>query len=139
MTVRDIATTGIETAGPDTTAEALALRMEEVGVGSIVVETDMEPVGIVTDRDLAVKVLAAGHAPDEVTAAEIMTETPVTVEADEGILTATNAMAEHAVRRLPVVDDDELVGIVTMDDLIVLLVAELGNLSRVVEAESPTY
>jgi len=139
MTVRDVATTGIETAGPDTTAEALALRMEEVGVGSIVIETDMEPVGIVTDRDLAVNVLAAGHTPDEVTAADIMTETPVTVEADDGVLTATNAMAEHAVRRLPVVDDEKLVGIVTMDDLIVLLVAELSNLSRVVEAESPSY
>jgi CBS domain-containing protein len=139
MTIRDVAITGIETAGPDTTAEALALRMEEVGVGSIVIETDMEPVGIVTDRDLAVSVLAAGHAPDEVTAADIMTETPVTVAADDGILTATNAMAEHAVRRLPVVDDGKLVGIVTMDDLIVLLVAELNNLSRVVEAESPTY
>jgi CBS domain-containing protein len=113
--------------------------MEEVGVGSIVIETDMELVGIVTDRDLAVGVLAAGHAPDEVTAADIMTETPVTVAADDGILTATNAMAEHAVRRLPVVDDGKLVGIVTMDDLIVLLVAELHNLGHVVEAESPTY
>ena len=139
MTVRDIAITGIETAGPDTTAEALALTMDEKDVGSVVIESEMEPVGIVTDRDLAVRVLAADRDPAAVTAEDIMTETPVTVPAEAGILELTNAMCRHAVRRVPVVDADGLFGIVTLDDVMVLLSAELDNLGNVIEMESPTY
>jgi CBS domain-containing protein len=139
MTVQDIAITGIETAGPDTTAEALALTMEEKDVGSVVIEREMEPVGIVTDRDLAVRVLAADSDPSTVTAEDIMSETPVTIPAEASILELTNAMCRHAVRRVPVVDADGLLGIVTLDDVMVLLAAELNNLGSVIEAESPAY
>ncbi|MEF8838083.1 MAG: CBS domain-containing protein [Haloarculaceae archaeon] len=139
MTLRDLVIEGVETAGPSATAEALALRMREVGIGSIVVEEDMEPVGIVTDRDLAMRLDSTDRAASEVTAAEIMTENPITVEEDVGLLELTALMREHSVRRMPVTRDGTLVGIITLDDLVQLLATELSNLSAVIEAESPPY
>lgn len=139
MTVMDIATTGIETAGQTATAEALAITMEEKNVGSVVIEDGMEPVGIVTDRDLAVRVLAEKRDPAAVRAEDIMSVNPATVAADAGVFELTNAMAEASVRRIPVVDGDELAGIVTLDDVMALLVAELGNLGGVIEAEALNY
>ncbi|MFW5900815.1 MAG: CBS domain-containing protein [Halodesulfurarchaeum sp.] len=69
----------------------------------------------------------------------MMTEDPVTVAVDTGVFELCNRMCEEGVRRMPVVDDGELAGIITLDDLTVLLTGELGNLAGVIEAESPTY
>ncbi len=118
----------------------LATVMKEEDVGSVIIEDDHRPVGIVTDRDLVLEVLEPRRDPSEVTAADVMTETPTTVRTDEGILEATAAMYEKGVRRLPIVDDDgEIVGIVTLDDLMVLLTDEMDNLVGVIEWESPPY
>jgi len=128
------------TAHRDQSAGNLATVMVEEGVGSVVIEDDDEPVGIVTDRDLVEEVLEPRLDPTEVSAEEVMTETPATVRTTDGIFELTGRMQEHAVRRMPVVDDaGTLAGIVTLDDLMVLLAGELDNLAGVVEAESPPY
>lgn len=140
MTLRDLIIEGVETAGPSTTAEALGMRMAEVGVGSIIIEEDMVPIGIVTDRDLAMRVDARGEAAAELTAADVMTPDPVTVGVEDGLLDVTKTMRDHAVRRLPVIDGEgTIVGIITLDDVMRLLTTELSNLAGVVEAESPPY
>jgi CBS domain-containing protein len=140
MPVSDVARTGVVTTHRDQSAGNLATVMTEEEVGSVVVEDDDRPVGIVTDRDLVVEVLEPRRDPTEVTAGEVMTETPVTVALDSGIFEATGTMFEHAVRRLPVVDaDGALAGIVTLDDFLVMLTDELDDLAGVVEAESPPY
>jgi CBS domain-containing protein len=140
MTIQELVIEGVETAGPSTTVEALAMRMEEAGIGSIVIEEDMRPIGIVTDRDLAVRVNARDRHSSETVAEEIMTAEPVTVPVDAGLLEVTRLMRHRAVRRLPVVNEDgTLVGIITLDDVMQLLVQELDNLARVIEAESPPY
>ncbi|MHB9285913.1 CBS domain-containing protein [Halobacteriales archaeon Cl-PHB] len=140
MTIADILIEGVETAGPHATAEALALRMEEAGVGSIVIEEEMQPVGIVTDRDLAMRVDARGGDASEVTAADVMTPDPATMPVEAGILQLTDAMQQAMVRRMPIVDDQgTLVGIVTLDDVMRLLATELYDLASVVQAESPPY
>ncbi|WP_336036793.1 CBS domain-containing protein [Halobacterium yunchengense] len=140
MPVADVARTNVVTAHRDQSAGNLASVMVDEDVGSVVIEDDDQPVGIVTDRDLVVDVLEPRHEPAEVSAADIMTETPVTVATDDGVFDTTETMAEHAVRRLPVVDGDgALEGIVALDDLVVLLSDELGHLADVVEAESPPY
>ncbi len=114
--------------------------MKEEEVGSVVIEADGKPVGIVTDRDLTLEVLEPRRDPTETTAEEVMTETPTTVNSDDGVLDATATMYEKGVRRLPVVDSDgALTGIVTLDDLLVLLTDELDDLVGVIEAESPPY
>lgn len=140
MTLRDLVIEGVETAGPSATAEALAMRLEEANIGSIIIEEEMEPVGVVTDRDLALRVVARDGDPATLTARDIMSETPVTVDVESGLLDVTQVMRQNAVRRLPVVDaDGKLVGIITLDDVLRLLAWEMDNLGGVVEAESPPY
>jgi CBS domain-containing protein len=140
MTVIDVARPGVMTAHRGQSAGNLATVMREENVGSVIVEDDDKPVGIVTDRDLVLEVLEPRLDPTEVTAEDVMTETPVTVRADDGIFEATVRMHEGSVRRMPVVGEDgRLAGIVTLDDLLGLLTDELFNLAGVIEAESPPY
>lgn len=140
MTVGKVAQRNVVTASRDQSAGNLATVMLEEGVGSVIIQEEGRPVGIVTDRDLAMKVLEPRADPRDVTAAEIMTENPTTVEIDDGIFEATRKMLEAEVRRLPVVDADGAIkGIVTLDDFLVLFTDELSGLAGVVEAESPHY
>lgn len=140
MPISDIARGGVITIHRDQTAGNLATVMKEEDVGSVVVEEDDVPVGIVTDRDLALDVLEPRDDPREVTVGEIMSKNPITAHEDDGVFQVTEAMYRSEVRRLPIVDDDgELVGIVALDDLVVLFADELGGLAGVIEAESPDF
>lgn len=138
MTLEDIARTDVATAAPETTVEELAERMRERNVGSLVVTGDGEPLGMVTDRDVAVRVWEHDD-PAAVTAADLMTAEPVTVDVDAGVYEALELAGEANVRRLPVVDGEGLVGIVTLDDVVVLLAGELEGVADVIQAESPPY
>jgi CBS domain-containing protein len=140
MPVIDVARTGVMTASRDQSAGNLATVMQEETVGSVIIEADDRPVGIVTDRDLVLEVLEPRREASEVTAEEIMTETPVTVRDDAGVFDAIRQMHEESVRRMPVVDGDGLLaGIVTLDDLVVMLSDEMDTLAGIIEAESPPY
>jgi CBS domain-containing protein len=138
MSVQDIARSQVVTAEPDKPAEAIARQLKENKVGSVVVTEDETPVGVVTDRDLVTRVVANLGAASGLTAGDIMTPEVVTIEADEAILALTELMRRKAIRRVPVVADGELTGIVTLDDVQRLLVGELSNLAQVVEKESPS-
>lgn len=134
----DLVHRDVVTAHPDADARDLARRMREKGVGSVVVATDGHPIGVVTDRDLAVRALAEAGAGAETAARELMSEPAVTVRDDADVAAAARAMDEHGVRRLPVVDKGEaLVGVVTFDDVYRELVAEQERLAGVVAAASP--
>lgn len=139
MTLIDIVRTDVVTATRETSAFELARTLRETDVGSVVVTDDRVPVGIVTDRDIATRVVAEGLDPRATTAENVMTDDPVTVEMDRGVFEVTTAMRQEGVRRIPVVENGELAGIVTLDDLVTLLTEELGNLAAVVEAETPPY
>lgn len=116
-------------ASPDARLSDVAALMEEKGVGTVVI-TEMErPVGIVTDRDLAIE-LGRGRVVRSEPVRVIMSARVATIGCREGIVSATRRMNENAVRRLPIVDDDgRLVGLVSMDELLVLLGREIGNLA----------
>ena len=139
MTVADLARRDPIAATRKASIAEVATLMRDEGVGSIVIEEDDRPVGIVTDRDITVTVTAEARDPHEVTAEDVMTENPVTVDVDTGVSELVELMAEHGVRRMPVVDGDELYGIITLDDLARLLVDEQQSLTKVIEAESPPY
>ncbi|WP_255150223.1 CBS domain-containing protein [Halorarius halobius] len=140
MPVSDVARTDVVTASRAQTAGNLATVMSEEEVGSVVITDERKPVGIVTDRDLVVEVLEPRRDPKTTTAGDVMTESPATVTATEGVFEATRAMHDNTVRRMPVVDDEgNVAGIVTLDDLLVLLTDELDNLASVIESESPPY
>jgi CBS domain-containing protein len=117
-------TTEVVTATPEAPARRLAELMRDRNVGSVVlVDPAGRPAGMVTDRDLAVDVLAEGLELD--TPAEVCATTPVvTGEPDMELEEAAALMVGHRIRRLPVMEGEVLVGIVTLDDIAV----RTGNL-----------
>lgn len=138
--VKSIVREEVVSASPDTSLTELTQVMAEENVGSVVVLEDESPVGIVTDRDVALEAVAEGEDPSSVTAADVMSEDLVTVDADTGIFDVLRTMEAENVRRIPATDGDgNLAGIVTFDDFVVLLGREMKLLSDVVEAEIPPY
>ncbi len=140
MPVENLARSDVVTASTDESIENLASMMDDHSVGSVVIADDDEPVGIVTDRDLTLEVVAAGESPDGITAEDVMSADLCTIESDEGFYRATELMSEHGIRRLPVVDTSgQLEGIITIDDLNELLADEHQQLASVVQAQRPPY
>jgi CBS domain-containing protein len=127
MEIREVMTESVVTAAPDVPVRQVAEIMRERNVGSVVlVGDDGSAVGVITDRDLAVSVLADGHGGDA--AAVDHASTPVVTAAPAmEVDDATQLMVRHGIRRLPIVDDGQLTGIVTLDDL----AARIGDLDRV--------
>ena len=119
MKVREIMTAGVVTVDADTEVREVAALMRDRNVGSVVVlDPDGVPVGMVTDRDLTVRVLADERRGSEPISAHL-SQPLVTGEPEMPLEEAAAVMVQHSVRRLPVVDHDELVGIVTLDDIAV--------------------
>lgn len=124
----------VVTAAPDEDVGAVARKMRDGHVGCVVVVEGRRPVGIVTDRDLTLRVLAEGDSPS-LRVSEVMTADPETVLESAGIEATLRAMRKSGTRRLPVVDEHgHLVGIITHDDLLVLLARELGELGEGLES-----
>jgi signal-transduction protein with cAMP-binding, CBS, and nucleotidyltransferase domain len=110
--------------------------MEKQNVGAVVVAQDNRPIGIVTDRDLALAVCVRGKSPDE-HVQEVMTCPVSTINKDEGVYAATQQLMEQAVRRLPVVDENgDAIGLVSLDDLLLLLSRELQNMAEGIKVEA---
>lgn len=109
-------------------------RMEQAGVGCVVVVDTGAPVGIVTDRDLVRRALARRLPPDSRIDA-VMSTPVVSVPADATMATVFDLFRSHAVRRLPVVRDGHLEGMITVDDLLVVVSRQLEDLVRPVTAE----
>lgn len=122
----------------DSALEAAKLmRQHHVGDVLIVERNSANvPVGIVTDRDLVVEIMASGLNPENISVEDIMVPELATVKESAGILEVLQYMRGKGVRRLPVVDDSgNLTGIVTLDDLLELLSEELLELAKLVKHE----
>jgi CBS domain-containing protein len=104
------------TCGPDSRIQEAAELMRDRDIGDVVVVYGDEVRGIVTDRDLVVRALAAGHQPDT-PLGDVLSDRVVAVTPTTSVQQAAEIMAEQAIRRLPVVDDGRLVGIVSIGDL----------------------
>jgi CBS domain-containing protein len=127
----------LATVGTGDTVEAAARIMRDRRVGCLVVTREGHPYGIVTDRDLVVRVMAEGIDPAQARVGDFATFDPITVSLEEGIETAVGLMRKHGVRRLPVVDHrGDAVGIVTADDLLVLLGGEIAAVCEGIENRS---
>lgn len=135
MKINDIFTRIVITARPEESLAAVAVKMREHNVGAVVVEEDRRPVGIITDRDLAMALGARGVSP-QVPVKEVMTRNVLAIPEDTGIFTATKYIRDRQVRRLPIVDrEDRLVGMVSLDDLLRALAGELFNLAEGIQRE----
>lgn len=124
----------------DTTVQEAAQLMRQHHVGALVVVRQVsgkrKPVGLVTDRDLVVEVLATQLDAVAITVGDIMLSELVTIPENSGVFEAIQFMRTKAVRRLPVVDGQGvLIGIVALDDLLSLLAEELSELSVLVSRE----
>jgi CBS domain-containing protein len=119
MKARDLMTAEAEVARRDSTIEDAACKMAEHDIGSLpICDDDGRLEGMITDRDVTVKVVAAGRDPRTTTVGEISQESDVvTIGADDSIEDALRTMKEHAVRRLPVIDGHKLVGMVSQADI----------------------
>lgn len=127
------------TAPPHTSVDRMAEILAEQEVGSIIVEADDQPVGIVTDRDVALSV-AEYDDPSELMAEDIMAANPVTIDGDAEAVELPKKMAEGQGRRVPVVDDDgSITGVATLDDVVATTGEELEEIATVIEAQSPGY
>ena len=117
MKVSEVMTTGVETVRPDQQARDAARFMLQADTGSIPVTEGERLIGIITDRDIAVRGVALGYGPDT-PVSELMTSGVVSAHADDPIEEAARKMGEAQVRRLPVIDDNaRLVGVVSLGDL----------------------
>jgi CBS domain-containing protein len=127
----------VVTVTPDELVSVVAQKLRDERVGCVVVVRNGKPFGVITDRDVAIRVVAEGLDARTATAGVVATLDPVVVRDLEGLETAARRMREYGVRRLPVVDEQGLVrGIVTADDLVRVLGRELGDLSAGFEASA---
>jgi CBS domain-containing protein len=116
--VRDVMTVSTTRLPADQTVTAAARLMEAENVGDVIVTGVSDDIrGVVTDRDIAVRAVARGLDPKTTSLGDICSTDLVTVGSDTKLEEAARVMAERAVRRLPVVDDGKLVGVVSLGDL----------------------
>jgi CBS domain-containing protein len=140
MLLKDLCTPDVVCCGRETTLLEVARLLRDRHAGDAVVLDDPDgqriPVGLITDRDIVVKVLGADRDPRTVTAGQIMRTPLVSATENEDSSQALARMSTHGVRRLPVTGAGErLMGIVTLDDLLRLIVADAGSLLHIVAKE----
>jgi CBS domain-containing protein len=124
----------VVTASLDEPVAAVARRMRDQRVGCVVVIRERRPIGILTDRDLTVRVVAEGRDPSRTLVSDVVTYEVGALARTDGIDTAVLRMRAQGVRRMPIVDErGELVGIVTADDLVTLLSRQLADVGAGIE------
>lgn len=134
MKVADLSARPAVTVAPDITIRQAALEMDRCGVGCLVVTDHDRLVGIVTDRDLVVRGIAKGLEPDARVDA-VMSMHVHAIDRHADIRDAVAAFHHHAVRRMPVVDHDQVTGLVSLDDLVVTLAKVLGDVTHGLTAQ----
>jgi CBS domain-containing protein len=117
-TAREVMTAGAECIGENETLQEAARKMKDLDVGQLpICGEDNRLKGVVTDRDIVIKCLAAGGDPRSTKASELAEGKPVTIGADDSIEEAVRTMKDHRIRRLPVIDGHDLVGMVSQADI----------------------
>jgi len=125
--LKQLAIKPVITASARMTIAEAARAMKQKNVGALIVVNAGRPLGVLTDRDIVVDVVAAGKDPDAMRVEEVMRKKPATLRDDLGLMDAARVFAKTAVRRLPVVDKaGRVTGIVALDDLMILLGNEMG-------------
>lgn len=119
MKIAEIMTTDVQTVDPNTDLLTVANYMKDLDVGVIPVTQGVQLVGVITDRDLVVRAFASGANMQQATVSDFMSANPTTITAEDDVQRAAQIMAREQIRRLPVVDNGTLVGIVSIGDVAV--------------------
>lgn len=118
MKISEIMTSDVQIAAPDDTIQEAARKMEEADIGFLPVGENDKLVGMLTDRDIALRAVAQGKDPKKTKVRDVMTKRVLYCTADEDVEDAASNMAELRIRRLPIVDQDKrLVGVVSIGDI----------------------
>lgn len=138
MSLREFARETVITVSTATTVTDAAKRMKKYNVGSLVVTERNKVIGIVTDRDLVMRVLATEKNANALSVSDVMTKNPVVLEEDLGLFEALEIMKDKGIRRFPIVDyDGNLTAFFTVDDVLSLIGMELSAVTRIIDAETP--
>ncbi|MBI1902503.1 MAG: CBS domain-containing protein [Planctomycetia bacterium] len=139
MSVGRICVRDVDTAEAHESVQVAAERMQERGVGTLVVlNAAQEPIGIVTDRDLTARVLARRRDATQTPLSEVMTPGPTTISEEATIESGLSLMRSGGFRRLPVVDrDGKLVGLLSLDDVLTLLAEEFNLIGQLLRRGTP--
>ena len=136
MSLDRICSKTVVTISPDATVLEAAKLMHSKHIGCLVVTDNSRPTGILTDRDIVLKLVAGEKKQEETTVKNIMTTNPTMVNVNYDVLDAVRLMRDRGVRRLPVIDEHRhLLGIITLDDVLTAFGAELGDLAGAVQKE----
>lgn len=119
MKVSDIMSTDVSWVDPSAKLTDIAKMMKDKDVGSIPVVQNNTVKGIITDRDIVIRVISEGKDINQITAGQVMSADPVVIEQSEDIDKAADIMFDYQIKRLPVVKNDKLVGIISLGDLAV--------------------
>jgi signal-transduction protein with cAMP-binding, CBS, and nucleotidyltransferase domain len=133
MRVSDICSRSVSLIGLSSSAREAAWKMNESQTGTLVVvaRNDATPIGILTDRDLVLRVLAKGASPEAVPVGDVMTRDVGTCRSDDDLFKATQTMRRYGVRRLPVLDESgHVIGLITADDIYAVLAAHMKELGQ---------
>lgn len=129
MKVRDIMTDKVEIVSPDTSLENVARLMAENNIGSVPVCQEKTILGLITDRDIVIRTVAKGENPVTMKARDVMSTDIISVSPDTDAHEAADKMSEYQIKRLPVVENGKLTGIIALGDLAIenIHIDEAGN------------
>jgi CBS domain-containing protein len=115
--VQDVMTKNVATVSPNQTVQEAAQIMSEKNIGALPVVENGQVIGMITDRDITLRTSAQGKDPASIRVSEVMTNRVVTGTPDMSVQEAANLMAQHQVRRLPIVENNQLQGMVALGDI----------------------
>jgi CBS domain-containing protein len=137
--VREIMSKDVKVVRPDTTAQEIVAMMNKFDIGSIIVVQGERPVGIITARDILVRLVEQCLGPGVLTAKQIMTSPLVTISESATIEEAARLMTKKKIKTLPVIDNDKLSGIVTFTDIVFKVPTLLSLLEELVRPYHRAY
>ena len=139
MTAGRLCARSVDVAAPGDSVQTAARRMSDRNVGTlVVVDTRQKPVGMLTDRDLTLRVLAQGRDPLETTVRDVMTADPETVTETTPIEDALRVMRNASCRRIPIVDlEGRLQGLLSLDDVLDRISSEFTSIGKLLRQETP--
>jgi CBS domain-containing protein len=137
--VREVMTPGVVAVRPDASLVEAAQLMRAHDIGDVLVSGERSVLGVLTDRDIALRAVADGVDPLTVSAQAVCTPNPVVIGPDDAVSAAVELMRDHAIRRLPVIEDGQPVGMVSLGDLAVSEDPDsaLAEISRAAPDDSP--
>jgi CBS domain-containing protein len=118
LLVRDVMTKDVKVVGPDSSVQEVVAAMNEYDIGSIIVVQDDKPVGVISERDVLRRVVEPCLSPETVTAKQIMTSPVITICESASMNEVVKLMVEKRVRKIPVMKEERLVGIITYTDIV---------------------